>query len=102
VRTGATLPFACGANISINPEPLPPCASATYVLPLASTAIVLGKTRPVCEPAMIVEGWTLPLEAALGSPARGGASAVHAAIALLNAEPPLPPRDPSKVGGFAH
>jgi hypothetical protein len=34
-----------------------------------------------------------PLEAALGSPARGGASAVHAAIALLNAEPPLPPRD---------
>jgi len=33
------------------------------------------------------------LEGALASPARGGASAVQAAIALLNAEPPLPPRD---------
>jgi len=33
------------------------------------------------------------LEVALGSPARGNASAVEAAIALLQAEPPLSPRD---------
>jgi hypothetical protein len=33
------------------------------------------------------------LEAALSSPARGGASAVDAAIALLGADPPLAPRD---------
>jgi len=33
------------------------------------------------------------LEAALGSPARGGASAVQAAVALLHAEPGISPRD---------
>jgi len=38
------------------------------------------------------------LEAALGSPARGNASAVEAAIALLQAEPPLSPRDRRVVG----
>ncbi len=42
------------------------------------------------------------LEAALGSPARLGASAAQAAIALLNATPPLSPRDrrlPSILAG---
>jgi hypothetical protein len=38
------------------------------------------------------------LEAALASPARGGASAVQAAVALLHAEPGISPRDRRLVG----